>query len=182
MRVKEINTNVFPKHLQQMTAFFGTKYPKPPPPKKKMQTHKLIVPCAEVWNQCPKVLIWDKDAVYWRFWWDLVIHGAPHFETHPRQCDQNKSLFASLMITYTYIFYMVVEQQDSIGLSKCHKDGTEWIPLNFVLRSWLTNPTPKSSSSFNHVKYQLCRWDPWHEPCADLSFLRKNPPSDILIF
>ena len=180
MRVKEINTR-FPETFAADGRFFWHQISKASPPKK-TQTHKLIVPCAEVWNQCPKVLIWDKDAVYWRFWWDLVIHGAPHFETHPRQCDQNKSVFASLMITYTYIFYMVVEQQDSIGLSKCHKDETEWIPLNFVLRSWLTNPTPKSSSSFNHVKYQLCRWDPWHEPCADLSFLRKNPPSDILIF
>ena len=103
----------FPETFAADDRFFWHQISKASPPQKKMQTHKLIVPCAEVWNQCPKVLIWDKDAVYWRFWWDLVIHGAPHFETHPRQCDQNKSLFASLMITYTYIFYMVVEQQDS---------------------------------------------------------------------
>lgn len=137
-----------------MVAFFGTigstwslflvpKFQSLPPPKKK-KTHKLIVPCAEVWEKWLKVLIWDRDAVYWTFWRDLSIQG-------------------SLILKHTH--------------------GCAILNVFLLVRSWLTNPTPKSRSSFNHVTYQLCQWDPWHEPCADLSFRncsRNRSPSDMV--
>lgn len=66
-----------------------------PPPKKK--THKLIVPCAEVWEKWLKVLIWDRDAVYWTFWRDLSIQGSLILK-HTHGCAILNVIFASKIL------------------------------------------------------------------------------------